>query len=72
MVLIILLVFAYIFAGIGYYRTCKERLDSLKIKRWEYYLLFIVTIFGWIIWLPMFGFAYVMTEIEFWIKKKIN
>ena len=70
MILIIILCIAYLFAGIGYYITCKDRIKDLLLKQWEKRLVVFVIVMGVGIWLPILGFAATMTEIEWCVKKK--
>ena len=70
MILTIILCIAYLFAGIGYYITCKDRIKDLALKSWEKKLVIFAIVIGVGLWLPMLGFAVTMTEIELYIKRK--
>ena len=70
MILTIILCIAYLFAGIGYYVTCKDRIKDLLLKQWEKRLVVFVIVIGVGIWLPLLGCATIMTEIEWHIKRK--
>jgi hypothetical protein len=68
-ILIGLIILAYIFAGIGYYITCKDRIRNMILKKWEKIFIVFIIITGVGLWLPMLGFAYIMSEIEMYLKK---
>ena len=68
-ILIGLIVLAYIFAGVGYYISCKDRIRNMILKKWEMNFLIFIIIAGVGIWLPILGFAYIMSEIEMYLKK---
>jgi hypothetical protein len=65
-----MLCIAYLFAGIGYYMTCKDRIKDLLLKSWEKQLVIFAIVIGVGLWLPILGFAVTMTEIELYIKRK--
>lgn len=69
MILTIILCIAYLFAGIGYYITCKDRVKDLALKSWEKQLVIFAIVIGVGLWLPILGFAVTMTEIEWYIKR---
>ena len=70
MILTIILCIAYLFAGIGYYMTCKDRVKDLALKSWEKQLVIFAIVIGVGIWLPILGLAATMNEIEWYIKRK--
>ena len=67
-ILIILICLSYIFGGIGYIVTIK-RLDSKLGKNKS--LMFILFL-SWAFWLIILGFAYIMSEFEFWVKRQCD
>ena len=69
-IVIILICLAYIFGGVGYVTTVKSNIDNL-FKNGKKTVLVILFIF-WLFWLITLGFAYTMTEIEFYIREKLG
>ena len=66
--LIIIIVIAYIFGAIGYGTSLIHDFN----KEENYYIPIIFFCAIWPLWLIILGFAYIMSEIEFWIKKKLG
>ena len=70
-ILIFVLCLAYIFGGIGYVLTIKRNYDNIFKNKIDKLILFVLFVI-WPIWLIILGFAYTMTELEFWIKRKLH